>query len=232
MIKQKHLKKGGFQNFTIIHKKVLEIAQQLRGQFRTFKMHELFETCLKGLPYPEPEIYKVIHELYQQKFLIEGKRLFKGDILQNEKRRRIYEYIEKNPGAHTREIRRVFNLGAYMAYRHLNILVRFGFLRKKHWRNKIVYFKSDFDPRYETNVLLLRNDITKRIYDYLRSYGALKMSELAKLLQIPYTTIQGHLIRLVDGALISKIKVGMDTLYTISVVEGEKREGEEGTAKI
>ena len=82
-------KKG--KQLTIIHKNILQLARLLREKKRNFNMVSLFETCSKKLPNPEPEIYQAILDLYNMKYIVEGKTLFKQDILTNEKRSTIYE---------------------------------------------------------------------------------------------------------------------------------------------
>jgi len=184
-------------------------------------MITLFEICCKELPNPEPEIYQAIRELYSMKFIVEGKQLFKQEVLTNEKRSKIFEYIHQYPGAHVREIRKVFDLGAYMAYRHLAILEKFEFLRKSSYRNKIVYFPADFEESRELEALLLRNETTNSIFECIQNEGQLRITELKDTLQIPYTTIQDHLKQLVEGGLIKKIKKDQISYYVLPDFEAE-----------
>ncbi len=215
-------------NLTILQKNILQVAQSIRKEQKTFNMVTLFEICCKKLPNPEPEIYQAIRELYSKKFIVEGKQLFKQEVLTNEKRNKINGYINKYPGAHIREIRKVFDLGAYMAYRHLAILEKFEFLRKSSYRNKIVYFPSDFKEDQELAVLLLRNETTNRIFECIQEHGKLRVTELKEIIQIPYTTIQDHLKRLIEGGLVEKIKKDQTSYYVLAEEEGveEKIRGE------
>ncbi|MFX1298608.1 MAG: winged helix-turn-helix transcriptional regulator, partial [Promethearchaeota archaeon] len=167
----------------------------------------------KKLPNPEPEIDRALRELIRMKYIIEGKLLLKEDILKNEKRRKIYEHVVKYPGAHEREIRTIFKLGAFMAFRHLGFLVKFGFLREKYYLNKKVYFPVNFEEEKEAEVLLLRNETTNKIYECLQEHGRLRLVELEEKLQIPYATVQFHIKRLVDGDLVKKIQEGSIYYY-------------------
>ena len=72
-----------------------------------------------------------IHKLFREKYVIEGYELTKLTLLDNKKRKFMYEYIEQNPGAHIREIQKVFNLGTYDTLRNLGYLEVFGFIRSK-----------------------------------------------------------------------------------------------------
>ncbi|MDD1777207.1 MAG: hypothetical protein LUQ65_03490, partial [Candidatus Helarchaeota archaeon] len=178
---------------TPLHKKILEIAQHLHSKNRFADMLALFEVCCKELPNPEPEIDKVVRELHRTRYIVPGKKLFKDDILTNETRRKIYEYILANPGAHEREIRTAFELGSYMAYRHLTLLENFGFIRKKTYQNKSVYFSIDFDEAQEQNILLLHPELSKKVYECIQENDELRLTDLKEILQVPYSTLQSHL---------------------------------------
>ena len=201
---------------TPLHKKVLEIAQQLHSKNRFTDMLALFEVCCKELPNPEPEIDKAVRDLHRARYIVPGKKLFKEDILTNETRRKIYEYVLANPGAHEREIRTAFELGSYMAYRHLTLLENFGFIRKKAYQNKSVYFPIDFDEAMEENILLLHPELSKKVYECIQENDELRLTDLKEILQIPYSTLQSHLDQLVEGGVIKKIKKGTTTYYASS----------------
>ena len=196
-----------------LHKKIVEIAQRLHSKNRFVDMLTLFEVCCKELPNPEPEIDQVVRDLHQMKYIVPGKQLFKEDILTNETRRKIYEYILANPGAHEREIRTAFELGSYMAYRHLTLLENFGFIRKKTYQNKSVHFPIDFNEAQEQNVLLLRHELSKKVYECIQDNEELRLTDLKEILQVPYSTLQSHLDPLVEGGVIKKIKKGTTTFY-------------------
>ena len=197
----------------VLHKAIIQIAQNLRKKNRTFDVQALFEKCCKELPNPEPEIDRAIRELYQMNYLVPGKILFKQEILENDKRKKLYEYILNYPGAHEREVRKQFNLGAYESKIHLAYLIRYGFLRKKEYKNKTVYFPIDFAEVKEKEFLLLRNETTKIIYERIKAVQKIRLSELADSTNIPYTTIQFQLKDLLEEGLINKIEEDHITFY-------------------
>ena len=194
------------KELTILQKNILRVAQSFRKNHRFFNMETLFEECCKALPNPETEIDIAIRDLYKMKYVVEGSQLIKEDILNNEKRNKILEYVTKYPGAHEREIRKAFDLGAYITYRHLGYLVKFGFLRKSTFQNKSVYFPIDFNEDLEAKTLLLRSETTKAIYQSIQKKAQIRLSEISQIIHIPYTTIQSHLNRLIKGGLIKKIR--------------------------
>ena len=206
----------------ILHQNILRIAQSLRKKQRGFNMLTLFEKCCRELPNPEPEIDHALRELYQMHYLVEGKQYFRDEILENEKRKQIYDYLLKYPGAHERELRKIIGLGAYEVQIHLSFLTLYGFIRSSSYKNKSVYFLIDFDSVNELNTLILRNETTQKIYDCIASQHQLRLSEIAELLPFPYTTIQPHVKELIDGGLINKIEKDGISYYTLAEISLQK----------
>ena len=204
------------EKLNILHKTILRIALALRKKNRSFDMLTLFEKSRREVPHPEPEIDRAIRELYQMKYIIPGKQLFKPEVLQNEKRKQMFEYVLKYPGAHEREIRRLFSLGAYETRIHLAFLLTYEYLRMKSYKNRNVYFSIDFDEALELETLLLRNKTTNSIFEVIKAHDQLRLSEISDILQIPYTTIQSHLKELVEGGLIKKIQRDQVVYYVLS----------------
>ncbi len=205
------------EKLNIIHKNILRVIQTLKKKKRFNDMNTLFELCCADLPNPEPEIYKAINELYEMNYIVEGTQLLKGDILSNKTRRLIYEYVLANPGAHEREIRSNFGLGSYISYRHLNFLVKFEFLRKTTYKNKATYFDSNLNELQDIPTLLLRDETTNQIYQCIQEHEKLRLVDLENLLRIPYTTIQNHIIKLLEGELIQKMKVDGIVHYELAI---------------
>lgn len=210
------------EDLNILDKNILRIALTLRKKRRNFDMTDLLEKCCSELPNPGSEILKAIREIYQKKYIVPGKQLFKTDILQNENRNAINNYILRNPGVHERDIRDTLNLGANEAFIHLSYLVTFGFLRKKSYKNKTVYFPIEFSETQELEVLLLRDETNKKIYDSICVRDKIRLSEIAETLNIPYTTIQYHLNELVNNGLLKKIQENQISFYAVTVAPIQK----------
>ncbi|MHA1379870.1 MAG: hypothetical protein ACTSRG_15990 [Candidatus Helarchaeota archaeon] len=206
------------EDLELIDRYILEIASRIRDKKRTIELDELFKECISQLSYSEQEILNSINKLYRKKWLIEGYRLTKETLLNNDTRRRIYEYIKENPGAHNRKIRSALNLGAYMAFRHLKYLEIFGFIRRKKFMNKKAYFLVDSDVSQDEKILILKNERTKIIFDQLNAYGRIRLFELEKELNLTHGQIQPHLKKLLDYGLIDIIKEN-NILYYIPKIE-------------
>lgn len=84
-------------------------------------------------------------EFYHLTILISivGERLQNTNILSNERRRKIFEYIQSNPGAYLREIMRENCLSPNWTKYHLNVLEIYGYIKSKRCGRNIVYFPAD-----------------------------------------------------------------------------------------
>jgi len=192
-------------DLNILHRNILKVAEKLKKKDTFFDMKTLSELCYKELPNPRPEIEQGIRELYSMKYIVKGTRLSRDDILANETRNKIYQFVQENPGTHEREVRNALNLGAYMAFRHLKFLEKFGFLRTKRYKNKKTFFPSDFDESYEKNALIFKDKTNSILYECIQEYGRIQLNQLSKLLQMPYTTIQSRLKQMLDENIIEKV---------------------------
>ena len=144
------------EHLEVIDKYILEIASEIGRKKRTIELEYLFRECISQLSYAEEEILNSINKLYKKKYLVEGFRLTRETLLDNEKRNAIYNYIIEHPGAHNREIRSAFNFGSYMAFRHLKYLEKFGIIRIKNFKNKKAYFLADSDINLDERIIILK----------------------------------------------------------------------------
>ncbi len=185
-----------------LEKKILEIASQLRSRKKFFNFDDIYKLCTSKLSNSEDEITSSLNYMYQKGYLIEGSSVTKANVLESEKRARIYDYIKNNPGSHVREIQRAFDLGSYMAFRHLKFLEKFGYLRSKKFMNKKAYFLFEFDETQDDKVLVLKKERTKLIFDHIIRYEKIRLSDLERYLSLSHGQIQPHLKKLLEYNLI------------------------------
>ncbi len=192
---------------------ILDIASSIGDKKRTIELDELFSNCVSQLSYSDQEIIESMKKLFDKRYLVEGHRLTKEKILNNEKRQKIYKYIKENPGAHSREIRDVFKLGSYISFRHLKYLEIFGFLRSKKFLNKKAYFLAESDESQDEKILVFKNERTKIIYDYITTSKKVRISEIEESLNLAHGQIQPHLKKLIENDLIDAIIEDGITFY-------------------
>ena len=141
--------------------------------------------------------------------------MFKGEILENENRRKIYETIEDTPGIHLRELQRNLNIPLTTLEYHLSYMAR----------KKIIY--SETDTHYKRYYAKPLDDADKKVLSALRqkrmreivllvlSNGKAKYQYMSDYLKIPHSTLSFYLKYLVDNSILVKDKVGYETIYTV-----------------
>jgi DNA-binding transcriptional ArsR family regulator len=96
--------------------------------------------------------------------LVMIKMMSKEYDLKLESRRKIYNFISKNPGLHLREISRKTNIPISSLRYHLNYLVKIGIVdSKKDYGYVRYYIKTSVGKRDKEILNLLRQDIPRKI---------------------------------------------------------------------
>src|SRR3972149_3670999 len=141
--------------------------------------------------------------------------MFKNEILENENRRKIYNLIEKNPGTHLRELQRTLNMPLTTLEYHLTYMVR----------KKIVYSETDSQyKRYYAKPLekedkkvlsALRQKRLREIVLLVLASEKTKYQFMSDYFNLPRSTLSFYLKYLVDKGILTKEKVGYETLYTV-----------------
>jgi predicted transcriptional regulator len=73
--------------------------------------------------------------------------MFREEVLENENRRRIYRFVNRNPGLHLRELQRQLNIPLSSLDYHLDYLVRKGLLYREGDGFYTRFFDEDLDKR-------------------------------------------------------------------------------------
>jgi len=72
--------------------------------------------------------------------------MFKDEILENERRRRIYALIEASPGIHLRELQRILNMPLTTLEYHLSYMARKKILFAETEGHHKRYYTKPLDP--------------------------------------------------------------------------------------
>lgn len=139
-----------------------------------------------------------------------------SDPLELETRRRVFQHIQKFPGAHMREIGRDLDIPMGTLEYHLHYLVKADLLTTRADARFTRYFASGEISRRDKDVLaVLRQKVPRQIAAHLllepgSSHGVL----LAKFAMAP-STLTFHLKKLLTTGIVSQEKVGRENLYTV-----------------
>ncbi len=138
----------------------------------------------------------------------------------SEIRSKIYNYIEKNPGAHLRMITRELQLGMGATQHHLDVLEKSGKIRSKRINVYRHYYSMSVLEVEQHILAFLRQETARDILVYLLEHPRSTQSDIVKFKGFSAPTISWHMSRLEDAGLITSTKEGRTTKYTMSDSQG------------
>jgi predicted transcriptional regulator len=162
-------------------------------------------------------IEKILGSLVKKKLIVEGTNLTRIDILKNKKRYQIYQFILKNPGVYFNKIVRELKINQSVVVWHINMLVRFDFIKKEEYMNHEIFFDSKLESIDKKLSYYISKDKSKKIIEYLKTnnFGITK-THLSTDLGIHHNTISKYLENLEELNLIIKKKTSKKTLYFLN----------------
>ena len=201
-----------------IEANVYNVLKDFLKNFKEFNLKLALPYCFErlNLKYSDTEITFAVKSLIQKKYLIQGSSLTKEDILHNQNRKKILDFIQKNPGSYNRLIRRKLSLGSNEFNWHIGMLEKFDFVKKVRFnRRNFGYFEKKSYMGYEYELFLLQNKKISRILEKLEK-EILTVSQITKELEFHYNTVQKYLELLLKRNLISVIEKGKHKYYLLN----------------
>jgi predicted transcriptional regulator len=137
-------------------------------------------------------------------------------MLQTETRQRVYNFIEKTPGAHLREIGRRLGMSLGHLRYHLRILekknliisIRNGFYRR-------YFVKKDFDVGLAGIFFALQQKNTRKIVLHLLNNPGSTHKDLLHVFDFPSSTLSLYLDNLVKKGVLQRVRNGRQNRYHV-----------------
>jgi predicted transcriptional regulator len=162
-------------------------------------------------------IKQIVISLIKQKLIAEGTNLTRADVLPNENRKSIYDYVMEHPGCYFRKVVLELELPNHVVTWHLNILIKFGFIKKDIFETQPLYFNPTLDFEKVRQSYIASKEKSQKILFYLdENKQGLTKTQLAEALSMHNTTITKYLKDLLNIALIIKKESGNKTLYYLN----------------
>ncbi len=203
-------------------KLVLTVIQEYLNKNRYFNMKDILPFIkarfkMASVNINNRGIEEILKTLSQKKIIVEGSKLTREDLLINQKRSLIYEFIGKNPGTYFNRIVKKLNLSNHVVIWHLEMLLKFEFIKRQKIENHEIYF--DFEYRLKNTELkyFTSKEKSKLIIDYLKinDIGITK-TRLAGDLKIHINTATKYLTFLEQFQVILKKKFSGKILYFLN----------------
>jgi DNA-binding MarR family transcriptional regulator len=153
-------------------------------------------------------------EFYRYRFIFPFLPLFsripKGDLLDNQVRRTIFEYIGTHPGVHFNGLRKALSLSNGTAMFHLACLQRAGLISSRRVRGRRVFFvgaaNEGLDPRR------FLSPLQSMIFEHLGAKPGISQRTIAKDLSLKATRVNYNVRVLARAGLVKVERRGRRTL--------------------
>ncbi|MHA2394252.1 MAG: hypothetical protein ACXAEX_20135 [Promethearchaeota archaeon] len=205
-----------------LEKLILSIVQEYLNQNKFFNMKKVIYFIESNLKTESVDLnYRAIEEilrsLVKKKLILEGTRLSRNDILNNETRKQIYEFIKENPGVYFNRIVRELEIHKPVIIWHVDMLEKFAFIRREEFENHEVFFEVNLDENDNKFRFFTAKEKSRKIIEYLRQhdYGITK-THLSTDLGMHHNTISKYLQMLEDFNVIIKKKTYKKILYFLN----------------
>ncbi len=141
--------------------------------------------------------------------------MFKDEILENERRRKIYAAVEGSPGIHLRELQRILNMPLTTLEYHLSYMARKKILFAETEGHHKRYYTKPLDPEDKKVLAALRQKRMREIVLIILANEKAKYQLLAERLRLSHSTLSSYLKYLVNKNILVKEKIGYENLYTV-----------------
>lgn len=141
--------------------------------------------------------------------------MFKDEILENERRRKIYAAIEANPGIHLRELQRVLDMPLATLEYHLSYMARRKIIFGETDKHLKRYYTKPLDPEDKKVLSALRQKRMREIVLIILANKKVKYQFLSDSLKLPHSTLSFYLKYLVQNNILARDKIGYENLYTV-----------------
>ncbi len=165
----------------------------------------------------EKGIRNILENLEKKKIVIQGSKLTNAIVLQNPNRRIIYKFIKNNPGFYLHRLVKTLELPNHVISWHLDMLLKFGYIKKVIIENHEVYFHpSVVRTNYQVLYALSKVKTQKILSIMYKNSKPLTKTSMAKELGFHYNTITKYIELLKELNIITEEKLAHKTIYQLS----------------
>lgn len=176
-----------------VERKILAIVDRLITTNQPVKIKDLFIIAKRELKFPSTEIDQAIWKLISKKYIVDGTKITKTTVLENKNRQEVLKLIFNDPGIHIREIRNQLTMGSYLTTWHLQMLEKFGYVRKKLHKNQIILFPYFLKEEYEEAFKVLKDQRTFEINEYIFEQESVYLSDIMEKFELDAKMAQSFL---------------------------------------
>jgi predicted transcriptional regulator len=141
--------------------------------------------------------------------------MFKNAVLENLRRKEIYNFIKRNPGFHLRELQRRLEIPLSSLEHHIDYMIRHNVLFKQRDGRYVRYFAENCTSEDQKLISALRHEMLREIVLIILENEEVKFQDLRNHLDLPSSTLSYFLKYLVSHCILRREKVGYENIYSI-----------------
>ena len=201
---------------------VLTVVREYLNKNRQFNVENILPFIISRFRLASINISKngiedTLKTLIKNNLIVEGSKLSREDILLNFKRLKIYNYILRNPGTYFNKIHKELNLSNHVVVWHLNMLLKFNYIKKEILENHKIYFDSNMQFDDVRKNYYLSKDKIKKIINHLEiNNTGITKTQLSKELKMHPNTLTKYLEPLQNYNIIIKKEISNKILYYLN----------------
>jgi len=206
---------------------ILNIVHEYLDKNRQFTFEEIIPYInsrirLSSLNVSNEGVRKILKSLTNKKLIVEGSKLIKSELLNNKKRKEIYQFINENPGTYFNRIVHGLNYSNHIVVWHLNMLLKFDFIAKEILENHDIYFNASTEFEDIRSKYFTTKEKSQKIINFMKrdNLGVTKTS-LSQELKMHMNTLAKYLTLLEKYEVIVKKKIDNKNLYFLSEKSAE-----------
>jgi len=201
---------------------ILSIVHDYLNKNRQFTFEEILPYInsrirLSSININNEGVRMILMSLTNKKLIVEGSKLTKGEILNNKKRRKIYDFIIKNPGTYFNRIVHELNYSNHIVVWHLSMLLKFDFISKEILENHEIYYDATTEFENISSKYFTTKEKSQKIINFMKKDNlGITKTNLSQELSMHMNTLAKYLNLLEKYGLIVKKKIDNKYLYFLS----------------
>lgn len=205
-----------------LEKAVLGIIQDYLNKNRVLDMDKIVPIIQSRLREKSKRltiygIQLILKSLQEKKLIVKASKLTHDDILNNNKRRKIHKFILNYPGTHFNRIVSKLKISSHVVVWHLNILQKFGYIKKEKIENREIYYTPDINKQKVHQLYYIYKANSQKIINYLKENNiGVSKTRISTDLNMHINTVSKYLKVLKNIEVINKEKHSRSILFFLN----------------
>lgn len=200
---------------------ILSIVQEYLSQNRFFTMDDIVPyiqvRIKKTINLNQKGIRKILKSLIRKKKIVERSKFTHDDVLENDNREAIFDYIKSHPGTYFNQIAKHLGMSNYILAWHLKMLEQFEYIRITNIQNHDALFDTNMAPENDMLYFILSKEKSKDIINHLlENSEGISKTQLSKELRMHPNTVTKYIEELEEHGILLSKKLSRKTIYFVN----------------